>query len=389
MAEAREEGARIARYQEALSARGFDAALVLPAVDLLYLTGTRQNASLFVPARGAPVLLVRKSLARARAESAVPDVRPFPPSKELAAALGAKGRIAVAFDAVPAATLEWWRKALPGVELADGSALLREQRAAKSPAELATMRDGGRRISAVIGEVPSFLRAGMRELDLSAEIEGRLRRAGNGGAPRLRGFNSELFVGLAVAGDSASAPGNFDGPVVGRGVDAAYPGGASERVVGRDEPIVLDYTAVFGGYVLDMTRIAVVGALPADLLRAFDVALAIQEEVVRGLVPGAIGQELWERAKAKADASGLGGNFMGPPGDQVRFVGHGVGLELDELPILAPGFKTPLAAGMTVAVEPKFVFPGVGAIGIENTWVVTERGGDRLTVLPDDILRVG
>ena len=382
----REELGRIARYQQGLAAKGLDGALVLPAVDLYYLAGTRQNAVLWVPAAGAPILLVRKSFARAKDEAAPGDVRPFPSSKELAAVLGAKGKVGVAFDVVPAATVEWWRRVLPGAELVDASAILREQRQVKSAAELAIMRDGGKRISAAIGEAPSFLRAGMREIDVAAEVEARLRRAGNGGTPRVRGFNAELFVGLAVAGDSASAPGYFDGPVVGRGVDAANPVGASRREVRRDEPVILDYTAVFGGYVLDMTRVAVVGALSAELLRAFDAALAIQEEVARGLVPGAIGQDLWEKAKAKAEALGLGGNFMGPPGDQVRFVGHGVGLELDELPVLAPGFKAPLAAGMTVAVEPKFVFPGVGAVGIENTWVVTEKGGERLTVLPDAIL---
>ncbi|HUL58193.1 MAG TPA: Xaa-Pro peptidase family protein [Anaeromyxobacteraceae bacterium] len=387
MPDAQEHLARIARHQEALRARGFAAALVLPAVDLFYLTGTRQNAALHVPSGGAPVLLVRKSLARARSESAVADVRPFPSSKELAGVLGARGKMGVAFDAVPAATLEWWRRQLPDAELADASALLREQRTVKSPAELATMRDGGGRISRALGEVPSFLREGMREVDLAAEIESRLRRAGNEGSPRLRAFNAELFVGLAVAGDSAAAPGNFDGPVVGRGLGAAYPGGASERRVRRDEPVLLDYTAVFGGYVMDMTRIAVIGALAPDLVRAFEVALAIQGEVARGLVPGAVCEDLWVRARTIAEEAGLGPHFMGPPGDQVRFVGHGVGLELDELPVLAPGFKAPLAAGMTVAVEPKFVFPGRGAVGIENTWIVTEGGGEKVTVLPDAILR--
>jgi Xaa-Pro aminopeptidase len=84
----------------------------------------------------------------------------------------------------------------------------------------------------------------------------------------------------------------------------------------------------------------------------------------------------------------LGDVFMGPPGDQARFVGHGVGLELDELPVLAPGFKTTLREGMTIAIEPKFVFLGRGAVGIENTFVVTARGGEKLTAgLPDELLR--
>jgi Xaa-Pro aminopeptidase len=270
----------------------------------------------------------------------------------------------------------------------DVSTPLREQRAVKSPAELAVMRDGARRISGVLGQVRSFLRAGMTELELAAEIEARLRRAGNEGSPRLRAFNAELFVGLAVAGESAAAPGFFDGPVVGRGLHPAYPLGASGRPIREGEPIILDYTGVFGGYVLDMTRSAVCGALAPELRRALDVARRIQEEVARLLRPGVPCAEPWERARALAEEAGLGDRFMGPPGDQARFVGHGVGLELDELPVLAPGAKAIVAAGQTIAVEPKFVFPGVGAIGIENTFVATEGGGERLTELSDDLIQV-
>jgi Xaa-Pro aminopeptidase len=382
-----EHESRITRYQQALGERGLAGALLLNAVDVFYLSGTRQNGALFVPAAGAPVLLVRKSFARAKAESRVADVRPFPSSKELAAALGATGRIGAAFEAVPQGTLDFWRRSLPGAELVDAGAILRDQRTVKSPAELAIMREGAARICGVFAEIPRFLRAGMREVDLSAEIEVRLRRAGNEGVPRLRGFNSELFIGLAVAGDGASDPGYFDGPVVGRGLSPAYPQGASARVVREGEPVIFDFTAVHGGYVVDMTRTAVVGSLPPELARAFEVARAIQDEVARNIRPGVPAVELWEHARAMDEQARLGDRFMGPPGDQARFVGHGVGLELDELPVLAPGFKAPLQAGQTVAVEPKFVFPGLGAVGIENTFAVTERGGEKLTAaLPDEVV---
>src|SRR5512138_2794300 len=341
----REELGRIARYQQALAARGLAGALLLNAVDLIYLAGTRQNGALFVPAAGAPVLLVRKSLARARAESAVADARPFPPSRELAAALGASGRIGVALDAIPAATVEWWRRQLPGAALVDAGGILREQRSVKSEAELATMREGARRICGVFAEIPSFLRPGLRELDVSAEVEYRLRRAGNEGVPRLRAFNAELFIGLAVAGDGAAAPGYFDGPVVGAGLSAAYPQGASARTARAGDPVLVDFTAVHGGYVVDMTRVAVCGALDPALARALDVARAIQDELARSLRPGVVCADLWEHARAIAEQARLGDFFMGPPGDQARFVGHGVGLELDELPVLAPGFKAALRAG--------------------------------------------
>jgi Xaa-Pro aminopeptidase len=378
---------RLARLRRALADAGLSGLLALHAVDLLWLAGTRQNAALWVPAAGEPALLVRKSLERAREESAVSDVRPFPPSRELAGALGASGRVGFTFDAVPAAILDFWRRQLPAVEPVDASALLRELRAVKSPAELDAMREAARRLCEVLASVPSFLAPGATELEVAAELERRLRLAGHEGAPRLRAFNAELSGGLVVAGDAAAAPGYFDGPVVGRGLGAAYPMGASRRPIAAGEPVLLDYTLVHRGYVVDMTRTAACGALPPGLARALDVAIRIEEEVRALLRPGVAREAPWERALALATEAGLADRFMGPPGAQARFIGHGVGLELDELPVMAAGAKGVLAAGHVVAVEPKFVFPGLGAVGVEDTFVVTGAGGERLGDLPPGLLR--
>ncbi|MGB8931031.1 MAG: aminopeptidase P family N-terminal domain-containing protein, partial [Anaeromyxobacteraceae bacterium] len=180
---------RVARLQETLREAGLAGALLLTAVDVLYFSGTRQNGVLWVPAGAAPTLLVRKSFARAKAEGAIADVRPFPSSRELAAALGAAGKVGTPFDAAPQATLDWWRKQLPAAQLVDLSLALRAQRSVKSPMELAAMREGAGRLGAVLAELPKYLRAGMRELDLAVEVESRLRRAGSEGSPRMRGFN--------------------------------------------------------------------------------------------------------------------------------------------------------------------------------------------------------
>lgn len=383
-----ENRSRVALLQEALRAKPLGGALLLAAVDVLYYAGTRQNAALWIPASGEPILLVRKSFARAKAEGAIADVRPFPPSKELAAVLGATGKVGTPFEAAPQATLDWWRKQLPAAELVDLSAPIRAQRSVKVAAEIAAQREAAVRLGAVLADIPTFLRAGMRELDLAVEIESRLRRAGSQGAPRMRGFNNEMWMGIAVAGAAAAEPGCFDGPVVGQGLHAAYPAGSSEHVIRRGEPVLVDFCFVHKGYVADMTRVAVIGELPPELARAHEVAIAIQDEVAAGLVPGAIPAELWERARAHAEREGLGDKFMGPPGDQARFVAHGVGLELDELPILAPGFTSPLVAGQVLAVEPKFVFPGLGAVGVENDYAVTDKGGDRFCDLSDAVMRV-
>jgi Xaa-Pro aminopeptidase len=379
---------RLDLLQRALASLGLEGALVLQAVDVLWLSGTRQTTALWVPVEGEPVLLVRKSLTRARAESPLARVVPFPPSRELAGLVGPARRLGLTLDTVPVAVQQFWSRALPGVAWTDVSALVRDLRSVKSAWELDRMRDTARLLGDVFREVPTFLRAGMREVDLSAEIEVRMRRAGNEGSPRVRGFNQEFFMGLAIAGGAATASSYFDGPVTGRGLSPSSPLGASVDPIARDVPVLLDYTAIRGGYITDMTRIAVCGRLAPELERAFRVAREIQDELAHALVPGAIPSQLFSLALERAGRAGLGDRFMGPPGAQARFVGHGIGLELDEVPVLAPGFDAPLRLGQTVAIEPKFVFPGQGAVGIENTWAVGERGGERITELPDDLMVV-
>jgi Xaa-Pro aminopeptidase len=224
----------------------------------------------------------------------------------------------------------------------------------------------------------------MRELDLAAEFEYRLRKAGNEGFVRMRAYNQELFGGLAVSAGAASY-GFFDGAVTGKGLSNASPQGASRELIARNTPVLIDFTCVLNGYITDMTRFFVIGTLDPELLRAFDLALEIQGHLQRELKPGAVCEELFFKAAEMAQQGGLGDSFMGMPGEQARFVGHGVGLELDEFPVIAQGFKVPLQAGQTIAIEPKFVIPGKGVIGIENTFAVTPAGGQKLTDIPDDI----
>jgi Xaa-Pro aminopeptidase len=290
------------------------------------------------------------------------------------------------FDVVPVQQHQYYARLLPGRELVDLSSLNRTLRSVKSAWELERLRAAGARTCEVFAQVPEFLRPGMRELDLAAEFEHRLRKAGSEGYVRMRAFNQELFHGLAVAGGTAAAPGFFDGAVTGTGLSSAAPHGASRSVIERDVPVMIDYTGIFDGYIVDMTRLYVCGRLDEDLARAFDAARSIQQWVVERLKPGAVCEELFAGAAAQAEASGFGAHFMGAPGENAKFVGHGVGLELDELPVLAQGFKQPLLAGQTIAVEPKFVFPGRGVVGIENTFSVTEGGGVKLTDRSDELV---
>ncbi len=377
---------RTTAMQKRLQEQGLDGSLMIFPIDVYYYAGTRQNSTLWIPAEGEPMLLVRKSYSRAKEESPVADVRPFPASKDFPALFDARfKKIGFTFDAVPVQQLHFYSKLLPGREFIDISGPHRQLRSVKSAFELERLRLAGAASCAVFAAVPSFLKRGMREIDIAAEMECRLRKAGSEGYVRVRSFNQELFMGLAVSAGAASY-GFVDGPVSGRGLSAASPHGSSGELVRENEPILLDYCFVHQGYISDMARVFVFGALDAELQRAFDVSLRIQDALQQALKPGAICQELFFKAAALAEEAGFGKNFMGMPGEQAKFVGHGVGLELDELPVLAQGFDAPLQAGQTVAVEPKFLVPGKGGIGIENDFAVTADGGEKLTNMPDQIV---
>jgi Xaa-Pro dipeptidase len=376
---------RISRMQALLKEKGLDGALFIFPIDVYYFSGTRQNSTLWLPAAGEPTLMVRKSLARAKGESPLADIRPFPSSKEFAAAIPAEAiKIGFTFDVAPVQQLNFYSKLLAGREFIDISALNREVRSVKSAFELQQIKASGDALSSVFSQVPEFLKEGMRELDLTAEFEYRLRKAGNEGYVRMRAYNQELFGGLAVSAGGASY-GFFDGAVTGKGLSNASPQGASRDAIARDTPVLIDFTGVFNGYITDMTRMFVIGALDPELQRAFDLALEIQAYLQRELRPGAVCEELFLKSVEMAEQGGFVDRFMGMPGEQARFVGHGVGLELDEFPVIAQGFKVPLQAGQTIAIEPKFVIPGKGVIGIENTFAVSPDGGRKMTDFPDDI----
>ncbi len=372
--------------QTLLKQKGLDGALFILPIDVYYFTGTRQNSTLWIPAEGEPLLLVRKSFSRAVEESPIADIRPFPSSKDFPALFDEQlKKIGFTFDVAPVQQLNFYSKLLPGREFIDISGPYRELRSVKSAFELEQLRLTGTASCSVFATIPEFLKRGMREIDIAAELECRLRKAGSEGYVRMRSFNQELFMGLAVSAGGASY-GFFDGAVTGRGLSNASPHGASRDLIRENEPILLDYSFIHNGYITDMTRVFVFGTLDAELQRAFDLSLEIQGAIQQALKPGAICEDLFFMAASMAEAAGFGKTFMGMPGEQAKFVGHGVGLELDELPVLAQGFKAPLQAGQTIAIEPKFVIPGKGGIGIENTFAVTANGGEKITDMPDQII---
>lgn len=384
--------ARWLKLQERLQERGIDGALLVQSADLVYFTGTFQDGHLYVPAQGTPRFMVRRDWASARADAALDDVVPIQSFGQLPGLIQEAGypvpeRLGLELDVLPVQAYFRYQKVFPGAELVDCSSLVKELRAVKTPYELALLRDAGRRADAMFATLPDIIREGHSEVEMASMLEAVARRMGHQGLLRMRGLNAETFWGHFMTGVTATQAGFFDGATAGAGVGPEFRFGASFKKLARDEPVVVDYPGIFRGYIVDITRIFVVGTLPETLQRAHRTALDIQNALAAEIRPGKTTAAVYERARALAEEAGLAAYFMGHD-NPVRFVGHGVGLELNELPVLAAGRETRLEANMVIAVEPKFVFPGLGAVGIENTFVITEDGLERLTNYPDEVVSV-
>jgi Xaa-Pro dipeptidase len=386
---------RLVRFQAKLRSRELDGAFILQKADLFYLSGTVQNGVLFVPADGEPVFAVRRSLRRARTESPWKDIFAFGRLKELPDLLrergfGSAGRFGLEMDVLPAEIYLQFTRVYEDAQFEDVTPSVLEVRMVKSPYEIERIERAAETLRIVFAEIPALMKDGCeREIDLAARIEGALRRRRHQGLIRMRGFGREMFYGAVSAGATASYPTDFAGPDGVEGLYAAVPQSGGERRLRRGEPIMVDLCGGYDGYVADKTRIFVSGPLAdEELVRAHDFALRIQDEVRTRMRPGAHSGTIYQEVESMVRESPFAANFMGYGDNRSRFVGHGVGLELDEWPVLTTRSQVILREGMVLAVEPKFFFGDRGAVGIENTWVITEDGCRNLTADHDGIVSV-
>lgn len=382
---------RIARLQaKLLAARDVEAVFIFQAADMFYFTGTVQDAWLVIGREGPPLLLVRRSLERARAESALEHILPLEDPREIPRLLAGHGlgwlkRVGLEFDVLPVQQYARVGRLFPTMQFVDASMLIREVRMLKSEYEVSCIRRAASMQDAMAGRMKEILRSGMTELELAAEIEAEARRRGHQGIVRTRRFNMECFYGHLLTGESGAVPSWLDAPTGGVGVSPAFGNGAGTRRVQPHEPILLDYVGICDGYISDQTRLFSLGCLPEDLVKGYEACLSIRQDILANLRPGVKAGEVYARAVALAETLGYGDRFMNAGPAQVNFVGHGVGIELDEVPHLARGSSVVLQAGMTLAVEPKIVFPGLGIVGVEDTVLVTDGDPDCLTFTPREI----
>jgi Xaa-Pro aminopeptidase len=384
---------RIFNLQKYLKKENIDSALILQRVDLFYFSGTIQQAHLYVPAEGDPVLMVRKSYDRAKTESSINKILHLDRPSDIPDILKANGHglpdtLGLELDVLPTNLFFSFQGIFENPKIVDISTAVRLIRAVKSSYEIGLMRRAAELSDQVAGWVPNILRVGMTELELAGKIEAEARRLGHQGVLRMRLWGSEMFYGHLLSGASAAVPSFLSSPTGGVGASPAVAQGPGFKIIQRHEPVLVDYVFSYNGYLSDHTRIFSLGPLPAELKDAHAAMLEVQQMIKKQAKPGVKTGDIYHRALEKTEDLGYADHFMGIGNERVRFVGHGIGLEVDEYPFLAAGQQLELQAGMTIALEPKLIFPGKGVVGIENTHVVTEDGLEQLGQFPQEVMEI-
>ncbi len=384
--------ARIDKLRKGMVEKGIELAVILQNVDIFYFTGTVQRGVLVVSAEQGPEFFVEKSIYRAGMETPL-DVIPIKRDKEVKDILAEKkmlhGRCAMELDVVPVAICERWKSLLGRDRMEDLSQIIRAVRLIKSEFEVAQFRKSGEIVEHVFEKAKDIIKEGMREIDIDAELVAEGRKWGHQGFLRMRGLNQEMMNLYVTHGYSTTITSGADVPISGIGVTHAIGQGASVNVVKRGIPVIVDYGGGYNGYITDETRAYAVGGPLKELFRKpFEVARDIINETIDIAKEGTDATEVFGKAMDRVRAAGLEEHFMGHGEGQVSFIGHGLGLEINELPVITPRHRMILKEGMVFAFEPKFIFPGEGAIGIEVDFVVRENGLERLTTTPLDIVYV-
>lgn len=384
---------RIVAFQSLLAAHQVDAAIIRQNTDLYYFSGTVQDGWLLIPASGKPVFAVRRDVTRAERQSPLRPIVSLETLKHLPSLLDeASGRssprtLGMELDVLPTNTFFFFdEKLFPRDRIVDVSGLVRQVRMVKSPWELEMMRGAAAISHAVAQAVPLIVREGIREWDLLAELEKTARRAGHLGFARVRGFNLEIYFGHVLSGPEAAEASYADQPTGGPGISPAFSQGSGFRTLRRGDLVSVDTMMNHNGYLNDQTRNFSLGPPAQELQDRYAMCRELHQQLRESAVPGAVTGELYEHLMERVRKAGRLEHFMGPHDSGVSFLGHGLGLEVDEFPFIAKAQKIVLREGMTFAFEPKWVIPGVGVAGFENTYVVTAQGAEPLNVTPEDLV---
>lgn len=372
---------RLDKVRREMAPSHTDAILVSDNAALYYLTGRVYSGYAYIPATGHPLFFVKRPVTLGG--DFVQHIRK---PEQIAETIGLNvpATIGLELSAVPYSAIIRLKNIFPQAAMTDATAMLSAARAVKTPFEIEKITMSGIRQERVYRRVPHLFQEGMTDIELQVEIERTSRLEGCLGQFRISGNDMELYMGNVLVGENADIPTPYDFAMGGEGLDPSLPVGCNGTVIREKESVMVDVNGNFTGYMTDMTRTFAVEQLDDTAMKAHRCSIDICHTLAATARPGVEAKALYEKAEEMAREAGLHNYFMGHC-QKAGFVGHGLGIEINEHPVIAPRSRDILAEGNVVAFEPKFVIPGTGAVGIENTYVITADGTRCLTNAPEEI----
>jgi Xaa-Pro aminopeptidase len=373
------------KIQARMQTEQIDACLISTNVNLYYTLGQIISGYVYLQQEGEPIVFIKRP-------SGIVDDRFFYIRKpeqivEFLLEKGIQFPHTLLLEGDEISHGEWLRyeAIFHPQKTVNGTNMLRQVRSVKTDYEVALLIESARLQSLSYTEIPQLYRKGMTDHELTVEIERNARLHGNLGLFRIFGQSMEAFMGSVLSGDNAASPSPYDFALGGAGMPPSLPIGHNATSLVDGTAIMIDINGNYTGYISDQTRTFSIGKLPQKAYDAHQVSIEIQHKLAEMGKPGAVCEDLYLESLKIAEKYSLSHCYMGID-QQAKFVGHGIGLVVNELPVLCNKAKDLLQENMCIALEPKFIIKGVGAVGTENTFVVRKNGMEQITTAPEEII---
>ena len=386
---------RITGLQEAIKNKGWEGVILFWTRDVFYYTGLAQPAWLMVRPDDWAVF-VRSGYDFAR-ENAVIDAERIVDQRKLKLACermfpgeGAGAKVGSELDILPVNEARSYQAALGARELVDASPLVLDQRMVKDEDEIAMHKLAGKAAQAGHEVAKAILKPGITEVEFAGAIEHAQRLAGHVGVFFYRQVEALMSRGPMGSGANLARHSGTLFTLTGVGMSPALPSGPSRSKVDRGELILVDICPCVEGYHMDQSRMYCPGRAPARAWELHYNLKEIADHLISDLRPGMVAGDAFDMASQKAAELGIADIYLRfPNGIHSHFVGHGVGLEINEPPVLSRGNKQPLRAGMVLALEHHVMQPDGLAVKLEDLVWLREDGCQILNITPREIFESG
>ena len=330
--------------------------LIFNSANLTYFTNFTGAAALLIPEQGESILYVSPvNFEQAKAETNGLTVELLKRGENLTEKIADHtSRERLTKLAVDSVSIEFWLalgKAVGGEErLEPAGGFIRDLRKVKDQQEIQLIREACNLTNIGMKVATETIRPGIKEKDVAAEVEYAMRKKGSDGTA----FET----------------------IIASGMSSAFPhGSCSDRTIQDGDLVVVDLGATYKFYRSDMTRTFVAGKASEKQRKIYQTVKLAQQEAFETIKPDISAKDVDAAARKVIEEAGFGEYF-------VHNLGHGVGLEVHEAPILSPDSKEIFASGNVVTDEPGIYLPGYGGVRIEDTVLITEDGAEKLTIGP-------